>query len=396
MKRVERERCVRGIVAMAAFLMPVGFGCGQGLVAGSRTEAATLSLVADQLGALQLETCVERGNRSACRRYPNPQACSSMHVVIGADAQVDARCYREEDGLLRLEPVTGAVPFVCSAAGGDGCLRCLDIFGEQVLSDCGSAAGSGGGDPGASEDDSDETAGDRVAGSQVFFGIDHDPHGEAELAETIELVLSEYAAALNDIFAGEGLDLYYEPDLDEVEDLASNPILDWIVGSLDFLDGICQFAGDAGLFDEGFDSAYCWTNMAGNPICRCAAMVAAAARLTCELVDALGEVDPRVYGALWLEMGKVIEWMLSIGSADLITLVDGAMGCSGSPLVLDLDNDGFALTSVEEGTRFDLHGHGLVRTAWVQGDDALLALDRDGSGETGTMVDAYFRFARPE
>jgi hypothetical protein len=109
-------------------------------------------------------------------------------------------------------------------------------------------------------------------------------------------------------------------------------------------------------------------------------MVATAARLTCELVSSLGEVDPRVYGALWLEMGAVINWLLSIEAGEIGTLIDGAMGCSGSPLVLDLENDGFAFTSIEEGVRFDISGHGQVRTAWVQGDDALLALDRDGNG----------------
>lgn len=52
------------------------------------------------------------------------------------------------------------------------------------------------------------------------------------------------------------------------------------------------------------------------------------------------------------------------------------------PLVLDLDGDGFELTSLErEGVRFDIDGNGTVdRTALVAPDDALLALDRNGNG----------------
>jgi hypothetical protein len=55
--------------------------------------------------------------------------------------------------------------------------------------------------------------------------------------------------------------------------------------------------------------------------------------------------------------------------------------CVGSPLVLDLAGDGLALSSLEQGVRFDLHGTGPGQMAWTRGaDDALLALDRDGNG----------------
>jgi len=55
--------------------------------------------------------------------------------------------------------------------------------------------------------------------------------------------------------------------------------------------------------------------------------------------------------------------------------------CVGSPLILDLADDGFELTSQEEGIQFDLLGQGVVSTAWVKSqDDALLGLDRNGNG----------------
>ncbi|MBN1517155.1 hypothetical protein JXA32_11390 [Candidatus Sumerlaeota bacterium] len=51
------------------------------------------------------------------------------------------------------------------------------------------------------------------------------------------------------------------------------------------------------------------------------------------------------------------------------------------PLVLDLNGDGVNLSSYENGAAFDINGDGAIdRTAFVQGDDALLALDRDGNG----------------
>lgn len=50
------------------------------------------------------------------------------------------------------------------------------------------------------------------------------------------------------------------------------------------------------------------------------------------------------------------------------------------PLILDLAGDGVALAAMGGGL-FDLDGDGkLDRPAWVAGDDALLALDRDGNG----------------
>ena len=52
------------------------------------------------------------------------------------------------------------------------------------------------------------------------------------------------------------------------------------------------------------------------------------------------------------------------------------------PLVLDIDGDGVELVPATRSTvRFDLYGVGsAIKVSWVQGDDALLALDRNGNG----------------
>ncbi len=51
------------------------------------------------------------------------------------------------------------------------------------------------------------------------------------------------------------------------------------------------------------------------------------------------------------------------------------------PITFDLDGDGIELTHYKGGAQFDITGSGqMVRTAFVTGGDAFLALDRDGDG----------------
>ena len=60
------------------------------------------------------------------------------------------------------------------------------------------------------------------------------------------------------------------------------------------------------------------------------------------------------------------------------------------PLVLDLDGDGLELTRAEDGVLFDLDADGtLDRTAFATGDDALLAMDRDGDGRITTGAELF-------
>jgi hypothetical protein len=67
--------------------------------------------------------------------------------------------------------------------------------------------------------------------------------------------------------------------------------------------------------------------------------------------------------------------------------VDGQLGVIGSavvdPIILDLDHNGIALSSLENGVSFDINGDGAQdQIAWTaNGGDGILALDVDGSGK---------------
>jgi len=57
--------------------------------------------------------------------------------------------------------------------------------------------------------------------------------------------------------------------------------------------------------------------------------------------------------------------------------------CGPSPIIIDINGDGYDLTSAANGVRFDMYGNGrLQQLSWTSrgSDEAFLALDRNGDG----------------
>jgi hypothetical protein len=70
---------------------------------------------------------------------------------------------------------------------------------------------------------------------------------------------------------------------------------------------------------------------------------------------------------------------------------DGCGSCS-SPIVLDLDNDGFKLTGMDERVLFDIDADGAAELiTWTRGDqeDAFLCLDRDGNDKIDSGAELF-------
>ncbi len=67
----------------------------------------------------------------------------------------------------------------------------------------------------------------------------------------------------------------------------------------------------------------------------------------------------------------------------------------GSPIIIDLDNNGYDLTDAANGVRFDLAGDGKRRQwSWTArgSDEAFLVLDRNGDGRITSGLELFGNF----
>ena len=96
-----------------------------------------------------------------------------------------------------------------------------------------------------------------------------------------------------------------------------------------------------------------------------------------------GSTDGSAFEEAMRKLGSVRELSVQASVEAQVTIemrLEGAPE-EADPLVLDMAGDGISLTGAERGARFDINGDGHAeRTSFVEGDDAFLALDRNGNG----------------
>lgn len=98
-----------------------------------------------------------------------------------------------------------------------------------------------------------------------------------------------------------------------------------------------------------------------------------------KFLDRLASLNSLSDGVAASAQSFQLEFEFSFESSEV--RIEQATVQQADPLVLDLDDDGIELTDHTQGALFDIAGTGaVVRTAFVNGGDAFLALDRNGNG----------------
>jgi hypothetical protein len=370
-------------------------GCG-GVIAEPTDRVATLELEIDQAGALRATACLALYGESGCSPYPNPMECDSLIVSVQRDGRTCGVCVA---GGKKLREFCGGmaegIPLACRASNDLGCQQCVDLYGNALVDSCNRGTQlfrglqSGGLSqlpPGVSGwlDEPTGTAPERP-GQEPSSGNPDNPLPAGDGSCNPEEARLLFAKELNRIFASEGLNMTYSQQGSQnapgLSGLGSNQ--DQCKQWINYNSLLTQ------CWSSGGGSCFCKNQVFGRA-CKCSRMTIAALRTACKQVPP--GCEGSWSGVLVAEYGAASAWLNSSSFpstffGDMPFLNQGFSGsqksdlfCSGSPLVLDLADDGVQPTSPEGGVSFDLLGQGAVRTAWVGGDDALLALDRDGNG----------------
>jgi hypothetical protein len=362
-------------------------------------EVAKIKFVPDELGGLQVAECLDRLGKDKCPVLPNHWECKGLEVSVRGDGSMVGSCTVEENGRTSKHTVRSAMPVSCRMHQELGCVQCVDSLDRPILDTC-----------------SDRTSlytgkfnGNLPSGSGELQPTQPPPAtappSSAQPGCNPDDASKIFEDKLNEILANEGFNFsYVSPRLDSPFTKGK---------SFKYKHQVCtKDKGIANLIKKGCDTAakkegfcYCWSNGSKRPNCRTARMIAKAISDACDAIPAAcgKEWEER----LWADRVTASAWLMkgSYASASWYNPEDGAQTGStsggsgaprpgfndisspkgitskGSPLVLDLNGDGIALTSPLAGVKFDLLGGGPVQTSWIKGaDDALLALDLDDNG----------------
>jgi len=390
----------RWIPILTSFALVSFNACtGELSVGDPEVEVTQLALGSDSLGALQAKPCVQLRGAQACPTYPNPLACEQLRVSVRGDGSTVGTCSIKGQAARTLRGVGDGIPLVCRMDYESGCIQCEDIYGGAVVDTCGEKQTQLFSGQGFLSEDSGSPV-PPSGGEQSPPGPDGVPSGGGASSCDVQAQQS-FVDKVNAILAAEGFKFSWSPDL------ANLPAGGGFFGSsFYFADKVCS--GDApGVQDitscdwdaKAQGRCYCEEHDFMGVRCRCSRITAKVLGEACASIPA--GCDAKPWGAaIWKVYGAASQWLIgglfggipALGGAKTVGAASGPkdITCLGSPLVLDLEGDGVALGSADQGVRFDLLGSGPVRTAWVRGDDdALLALDRDGDGQISSGAELF-------
>ena len=393
-------------------------GCGPGQLPRLSTSGQVLAeatWVADELGALHEQRCLDRHGRGGCASYPNPRACVSLHVVVDSAATAHADCQTGE----RRESLVGmldGVPMAC-ASRDERCVSCADLYGRIVFDSC-SLQRITGHTFGAIDSKSIQglsgttvteivqqlagsTAPPTIAGGADPTTETISPDPPVILApqptsdsQCVGQGREAFVRELNQILADNGLNFSLQLD-------AAHPsaLHRWRAELL-AQQLSCQAPRNTTECDQAaLADGHCYCSDEhtmvgswGGATCRCPRMTASAAFAACgtrpadcpeDQVDAYrrGIAEALVAASFWLNPKGSSQPRAKVASLDAANS-PADLACMNSPIVVDLFGDGLALTSARGGVDFALDGRHVARTAWIRGqDDALLVIDRNGNGK---------------
>jgi hypothetical protein len=386
---------------------------------------ATYNLYADHLEALLIKECVDVNGVQGCTPQPNLLECTTMTVKVRADGRTWIDCRKEGQvvhaGYARIDEGS---PFRCFTNEDMSCQRCVDAFENVILDNCSrgtqlfrrrqvGTAGQGGfllepgdgpdgkplvpgtepntkPDPGTTPPD---TTGDGNGGITGGSGDSTCNPSNAAYA---------YANALNKILGHEGLNFSWTPDLSQILDPTQKGKFYGSSGMSGTNNNCVQFAQKVSshihqCYDTRNGDCYYCKVKSGKMRCKCYRINLAALKGACKSIPAgcdsaaWSEVMIQAHGLSnkWLFSSSYTNSFYGQVNPDSQSAAPNFPKCMGSPLVLDMAGDGVNPSAPADGVTFDLMATGQLQTAWVAGDDALLALDRDGNGRIDSGVELF-------
>lgn len=382
-------------------------------------EEAHLTLHTDELGGLTADECVETPDTAECPRYPNPLGCDTVKIQISEEGNAKGECSCKDKPTRVIKSLMEGMPVVCQVNKEDHCVQCEDIFGHLAVDTCNKknphpftkrSTSDNSSDNNSFDEQNDKSGnncactkcGDKESGSSCSSPTqsgdeesesgsnpntseNNNSSGSSEGKCDIINARKLFVQKFNEILENDGLQFTYQPDFSKplqtgfgFEKLAASVCDE---GSYNQEPIVCDYGVGAG-------HCYCSEDFRLGARCRCGRIGSKAIKETCGAIPA--DCDRGQWAvAIWGEHGAANEWLThgtygskSSGQKKLSEAQSPAdIVCMGSPIILDLNNDGIELSDVKQGVQFSLNGINTVNTAWVKGaDDALLAIDRNGNG----------------